>query len=543
MRGPRASACRSRRAARAARARPPRGACAPPAARARAGTSAHSACRPSGVRGTTASASGARHEREQQRVAHERQIGRDHEHALAARRGQRADDAAQRAGGTGRIGDATPGSVARRIAADEPDLFEEPRQRAAPAGSPARRSRERDARLVAARAACRAARQQRRRDGREPRLARRGHALRSPGPVACEEARRRAPGRRRSAPAASTRRLGGEDQEAARERHRAQRARALRAGAAREDLARRGARARRARSAGGRAPSRGARRASRARAAGTSSRCPVSLRSAGRTNCSNVTIAETGFPGRPNTSGPSPLAKRPKHEREARLDLHAPEHAACSRASRAPGARSRDRRPRRRPSSRARRRAGRRGSGARDPRDRRARCRGRSARRRSRGTAPRASRSSTRRSGRPRRRRRARRARRRPRGSRRAGAGAPRRRLRPSAASMPISAGPSSAPGSSTRSPLRTSSPRSRTLLARAPARRARGSARRSRAHVLLTHDAVGARRKRRAGEDARRLPRAEPLRRARSRGHLERDAQTQRRSAEAPARSAARTA
>jgi hypothetical protein len=56
------------------------------------------------------------------------------------------------------------------------------------------------------------------------------------------------------------------------------------------------------------------------------------LRSAGRTNCSKVIIADTGLPGSPKTSGPPSRTKRPAvaHEategqRVARLDLHSPE--------------------------------------------------------------------------------------------------------------------------------------------------------------------------------------------------------------------------
>ena len=39
---------------------------------------------------------------------------------------------------------------------------------------------------------------------------------------------------------------------------------------------------------------------------------PASFRSTGRTKSSNVTMAETGFPGRPKTSVPRSPAKRPK---------------------------------------------------------------------------------------------------------------------------------------------------------------------------------------------------------------------------------------
>ena len=42
--------------------------------------------------------------------------------------------------------------------------------------------------------------------------------------------------------------------------------------------------------------------------------CPVILSSAGRTNCSKVITAETGFPGSPKTRGPAAPASR-RHDR------------------------------------------------------------------------------------------------------------------------------------------------------------------------------------------------------------------------------------
>ena len=125
-------------------------------------------------------------------------------------------------------------------------------------------------------------------------------------------------------PLRERRRLGREDQQPVRERHRAQHAGALVARCCARRRVRPCARARRARSAARPGFLRSVSPSTAATRGRNSARCPASLRSAGRTNCSKVTIADTGLPGRPNTSGPA-LREAAEDERVAGLDLDAPE--------------------------------------------------------------------------------------------------------------------------------------------------------------------------------------------------------------------------
>ena len=390
----------------------------------------------------------------------------------------------------------------------------------AASGSPPSSRRALSAPMRVRRAAERAARPAM--SAKRPSLNRARSAAKNSGSSTCT--RTLAPGRELA-------RLGREHQQPLREHHRAQHARALVARARGAQRAAARARARRARSACGPGSCAASRRGSPRPSAGTSARWPASFRSTGRTNCSKVTIAETGLPG------------QAEHQRPA-LAVEAAERRAGSRASCA-----RPRRASRQPSfsstgrtwswsptetpARAHEHVGvepgaqqalellgrvardaeerRLGAGLAALRGDRVGVRGHDA-----PAAPAAPSGSTSSSPPERIATRGRRWTATP--------------LRPSDASMPSCDGPSASPGASTRSPARTSSPAGRTW---SPARGGRAEAhaarrRRSTSSCITTASApagIGAPVKMRAASPGARAPRA-----AAAGGDLEGDGERDRR-------------